>query len=74
MLGKYGKSQSHLVKASCFKSVSTVTKILFFGITLIDYNKNPIIKLCHKLLQITKEVRPIKMTFTMCPNQTQGDK
>lgn len=64
----------NLVKTSCIKSSTTVVeKWWLFGVTLIDCNRNPIIKLSHKFLQDTKEVRPIKMTFTLCPIQTQWD-
>lgn len=64
----------NLVKTSCIKSSSTVVeKLWLFGVTLIDCNRNPIIKLSHKFLQDTKEVRPIKMTFALCPIQTQWD-
>lgn len=64
----------NLVTTSWIKSKSTVVeKLWLFGITLIDCNRNPIIKLNHKYLQDTKEERHIKMTFTICPIQTQCD-
>lgn len=47
-------------------------KIMIVWITLIDCNRNPI-KLSHKYLQDTREVKHIKMTFTLCPIKTKCD-